>query len=285
MIVSIDPLLAFQSRAIMTETLAAFLLAWALSAASKQSRVGLVETGLALGLAGLCRPSTLAGAALMLAFAVLSGSGPWRERLGKAVLVMMTILVVLFPWAIRNRLVLGEFVWTTTHGGYTLALANNPDYYRDVLNGPSGAVWDEQKQRSWALEIAQATDQMTEPQADRWLAKSAWSMLVAQPGNFFRASFARMGRFWAIAPSAAVYAKSTRLALACWNIPILILAVLGLCRPGSWRWPRAAIPAMLLGLSLVHLLYWTDMRMRAPLVPAIALAAGMGVWHSKKSSK
>ena len=48
---------------------------------------------------------------------------------------------VLAPWAVRNALVLGEPVWTTTHGGYTLALANNEVYYRDVLGGSPGQVW------------------------------------------------------------------------------------------------------------------------------------------------
>ena len=45
-------------------------------------------------------------------------------------LLALTIVIVLSPWMIRNLVVLGEPVWTTTHGGYTLALANNPVYYR-----------------------------------------------------------------------------------------------------------------------------------------------------------
>ena len=46
-------------------------------------------------------------------------------------LLALTIVLVLSPWMIRNLLVFGEPVWTTTHGGYTLALANNPVYYRE----------------------------------------------------------------------------------------------------------------------------------------------------------
>ncbi len=38
----------------------------------------------------------------------------------------------------RTRL-FGEPVWTTTHGGHTLALANNPVYYAEVVNGPAGS--------------------------------------------------------------------------------------------------------------------------------------------------
>ena len=35
---------------------------------------------------------------------------------------------------------------------------------------------------------------------------------------------------------------------------------------------------IVIGLTLVHALFWTDLRMRAPIVPAIALiAAGAGL--------
>ena len=36
---------------------------------------------------------------------------------------------------------------------------------------------------------------------------------------------------------------------------------------------RVAAPLAILGLTIVHAFYWTDLRMRAPIVPAIALVA------------
>ena len=65
------------------------------------------------------------------------------------ILLGITILLVLSPWLIRNVLLFGEPIWTTTHGGYTLALANNPVYYDDVLHGPSGRVWTGHDQWLW----------------------------------------------------------------------------------------------------------------------------------------
>jgi hypothetical protein len=285
LIVAVDPLLVIQARAIMTETLAAFLIAWAIAASGKTGWRGAIETGLALGLAALCRPSTLACSALAIAFLLGRGSESRKTRLAHATLTSFVIVLILTPWAIRNRLVLGEFVWTTTHGGYTLALANNPDYYRDVLHGPPDAVWDETKQRAWALEITQATDGMSEPAADRWLARSGWNIMRTRPGDFWAASCARIARFWAISPSWRVYDFKTRLIVLAWNIPLFAFMLIGLSRPDSWRWPRAIVPTFLLGLSCVHFLYWTDMRMRAPLVPAIALAAVFGVSGRKKTSQ
>ena len=55
--------------------------------------------------------------------------GDGRLRLMRGGLLAVTLVLVLSPWMIRNLLVFGEPVWTTTHGGYTLALANNPVYY------------------------------------------------------------------------------------------------------------------------------------------------------------
>ena len=41
--------------------------------------------------------------------------------------------------------------------------------------------------------------------------------------------------------------------------------------------PRRLIVA---GLTLVHSVFWTDLRMRAPIVPAIALIAAGAAWFS-----
>ncbi len=88
-----------------------------------------------------------------------------------------------------------------------------------------------------------------------------------------RAALARLGRFWSVAPSALVYPGSLRLATALWTAPLWLALAAGLGTAELWRWPRITAPMMLLGLTTVHILYWTDVRMRAPLVPAIALIA------------
>jgi hypothetical protein len=102
---------------------------------------------------------------------------------------------------------------------------------------------------------------------------SALRVIGARPGDFLRASLARLGRFWGLAPAGAVYPRWLRVATALWTAPLWAALVLGLASPAAWRWPRATAPAMLLALSLVHSFYWTDLRMRAPAVPAIALIA------------
>jgi hypothetical protein len=148
---------------------------------------------------------------------------------------------------VRNARLFGEPVWTTTHGGYTLALANNPTYYAEVLDGPAGAVWSGPNQALWQGRITRETAGLTEPQADRALRRAALTMLATRPGAFARAALARLGRFWGVAPSAAVYPPALRAATALWTVPLWALLAAGLsgARPGagrasSPRWPCSA---------------------------------------------
>lgn len=272
-IVACDPVLVVQSRSVMTETLAAFLLAAALAAVSEGGWRGAVLGGLAFGLAALCRPSTLPAAMLVAVSALAFGPGGWRSRLLRAGLIGATAWLVLVPWAWRNLRAFGEPVWTTTHGGYTLALANNPVYYAEVVNGPPGAVWTGQNQRAWFDWVNRSLAGLPEPAADRALGRAAWRTAREQPGSFARAAVARLGRFWGLAPSGAVYSRWLRRATMAWTLPLWLALAVGLCRKPLWKWPRVAAPMILLALSAVHAVFWTDLRMRAPIVPAIALIA------------
>ena len=189
------------------------------------------------------------------------------------VLLALTILLVLSPWMIRNVMVFGEPVWTTTHGGYTLALANNPVYYDDVLHGPPGRVWTGHDQWLWWDAVNRATAGMSEPQADRYMRSTVWQLVRERPADFGRATLARLGHFWSVAPAASVYSRGVRWATMAWTLPLWLAVLLALPRRDLWYWPRIAAPLSAIGLTLVHGLFWTDLRMRAPIVPAIALIA------------
>jgi hypothetical protein len=270
-VVAFDPVLVSQSRMVMTETLAAFLLAASLAVLALDGLRGAALGGLVLGLAALCRPSTLPAAALLAAAAMLTGPGSRASRVYRGAIVGLTTLAVLAPWALRNARVLGEPVWTTTHGGYTLALANNPTYYAEVLDGPPGAVWSGANQKRWFDAVGPTVAGLSEPAADRRLRDSALALVRQRPRDFARATAARLSRFWNVVPAGAVYPGWVRALVALWTVPLWIGLIAGLARLHTWTWPRITAPLWLLALTAVHAVYWTDMRMRAPLVPAIAL--------------
>jgi 4-amino-4-deoxy-L-arabinose transferase-like glycosyltransferase len=281
LIVAIDPVLLWQARFVMTETLTAFLLAAALWALMLPRQPASILGGLLFGLAGLARPSMLPGAALTILARLVIRSATVRERLADALMMTLALLATLCPWAVRNAVVFGVPIATTTHGGYTLALANNEVYYRDVLDGPPGRVWTGHDQWLWWNSVHRETSGMSEPEADRFLRRRVVRLALEQPARFSRAAVERLKRFWSVSPALAVYSPSVRLATTLWTIPLWGAFLLGLCRRPLWSWPQVAAPLAIVGLSAVHSLYWTDLRMRAPIVPAIALVAAGAVAKSQ----
>src|SRR5205807_404788 len=133
------------------------------------------------------------------------------------------------------------------------------------------ALWSGENQRRWFEGVNRAVEGLPEPEADRRIRALGLAMLARRPRDFARASAARLGRFWGVAPAVAVYGPATRLATAIWTVPLWIALALGLTRRALWRWPRVSAPAVVLALTAVHSVYWTDLRMRAPIVPAVAL--------------
>ena len=283
-VVAFDPVLVSQSRTVMTETLAAFLTAAALSALTLPGMAGVIVAGLAFGLGTLCRPSALPVAGMTALAALVFGPGNGRARVRRAVVLVVSAAALLTPWAARNWAVFGAPVWTTTHGGYTLYLANNPVYYNEVVNGPSGAVWTGPNQNAWWDQMSRAARGLSEPRADRAQRAAALRVIRTRPLDFARASVARLGRFWGLAPAAAVYPRGLRVLTTLWTIPIWVALACGLASRTSWRWPRVAAPAALFALTIVHTIYWTDLRMRAPLAPAIALLAATGLGRFSETS-
>jgi 4-amino-4-deoxy-L-arabinose transferase-like glycosyltransferase len=280
-IVAFDPVLVWQSRAVMTETLAALLVSLTLAGMSRSGWWGVAVGGLGSGLLALCRPSGLAAAGLVVVAALLVPPGSWKVRLIRSGLFAMLVVACLLPWLIRNVSVFAEPIWGTTHSGYTLALANNPTYYHEVLDGPSGAVWTGTDEWRWWDSVNRATAGMAEPEADRYLRDSVVRLACNRPRDFARAVAHRLIHFWGLFPSGAVYSWWMRCATLAWTLPLFIALALGLLRSETWRWPRVAAPLFCAGFTFVHTLYWTDMRMRAPLLPAIAVVAASAHWFER----
>ena len=284
-IVALDPVLVAQSRVVMTETLSAMLTAAALFALSgPRTCRAAVLGGLAFGLGSLCRPSLLPAAVLTAAAWALAAAGPLRRRAACAGIMAVATAVVLAPWAIRNSAVIGSTIWTTSHGGYTAALANNDAYYDAVVRDGAGS-WTGRSHQLWTAEALRRTGGMSEPEADRAFAAEAIRTARRRPGDFVRAAVGRVGRFFAVAPSADAYGPGVRAAAALWTVPLWIAFVLGLARAESWRIPRVAAPILVGSLAVVHVLYWTDVRMRAPIIPALALIAAGASFRARPANE
>jgi hypothetical protein len=195
------------------------------------------------------------------------------------------------PWVVRNVLVFKRPILATTHGGYTLLLGNNPVFYREVVARPWGTVWDDaaqdQTRAAWlaGVEADLRADlgrlRSDEPSRDRWMYRRALKNMSDESGLFLRSCWLRCGRFWNVVPLGP--AQRTIPPAALWAVGLfygvinvaLLVGVLSLLKKDRPGW----LPLLLLivGFCLVHLFYWSNTRMRAPVIPAIALIAALGL--------
>ena len=286
-LVLFDPILLRQSTLVMTETLATFLglFAWWLAlfldrnstrGAAIGAAIGLA-IGATLGIACLCRPTALA-------WALLWGGCELRRNPLRASCLLLGCLLVLLPWWKRNQSEIGQGLWATTHGGYTLLLANNPILYEHWETSWS-RQWDDDRFHAWwqAKRLEENVRSETDEIASDALANAlGWQSIRANPVLFFKACAIREGWMWAWWPAEHQAHWVVRVAIGTWYAITTTAGFVGLIRllRRARLEPKFAcwLPALTLAVSLclVHAVYWSNMRMRAPIIPVISLLAVYG---------
>lgn len=310
-LVAMDPVLVQYTSLPMTETLCAFLVAvwmwirleFPVSASPGKIRLrNALWEGVALGLLSLCRPAFLAGAGLILVLdfarsGLLSPlSEPSRGRAFPGLLRFLTTVagmsLLLLPWTVRNGVVIGKFTPATTHGGYTFLLANNTVFYREVLQKPWGTAWALESLLRWQKgledELSLAGIQpFQEVARDRWMYSKANQEIQATPDLFWQACLWRAVRFWDVAPWGR---QGNGGPFLIWSVALfysmvlfgLVIGITNLRQDG--RFDGWVFLILVLALWLTHWFFWTDMRMRAPIVPILALYSARG-WFTVLSRK
>ena len=246
-----------------------------------------------------------------------------RAFLGVA-LFWVGIGAAVAPWTLRNLRAFDRPILTTTHGGYTRYLAHNPEIYLHFELTPPWSLWNpEPFHRRRAVEYAAAlADAGLEPGStdaelfqNRWTAERADETIRSAPRTFLYSIGLRVGELWRVLPNAVdaegrplaspdsepPKRRFARFAVATFYSLELTAALLGLAflvlRALRRRRETPLVAALLnspwtLGVLLVasvqipHLIYWTNMRMRAPLeifVPALAIFAAVAFFRPAKS--
>lgn len=225
-----------------------------------------------------------------------------RVVVKKHLITIAIVVLMLAPWTIRNQLVFGKPIFATSHGGYTLLLGNNPVFYKNVVRKPWGTTWGDlegvyevdeiRTQSSWlhSLNGEMIAEGITgEVARDNWMYRRAFKNIKDDPTGFVRACLLRFGRFWNVMPMGPE-AKS-KPAIVIWSVgafyfAVLLTAFVSLIRVIKSRDSRWAIPLLFcLALTIVHLFYWSNLRMRAPLEPILALLAIRGIFGQTRDCK
>lgn len=299
LLVAFDPLLLQYTTFPMTETLCVFLVTLLLAQATARhpnsngsAALHSLSLGAVFGLCALCRPTiwALGGLACLWWCWMWVRKRTVHQRRVKPGLVALAAVAIVSPWLIRNMAVMGHPIFTTTHGGYTLLLGNNRVFYEQVVRQPLGTVWDDapprQTQSDWYEELRDDWERdlgpnADETQRDRWMYHRAEQNISADLGGFARAVGLRCIRFWNISPASPATGRVGPMIV--WSIRVFyagitLAFVAGLVQTIRKK-RRDFSPVLLVIVSfwLVHLLFWTNMRMRAPLIPSIALVCVLGL--------
>ena len=297
LLVAIDPLLVVYSAQPMTESLCTLLstlwLCTMIRVPKVPTRWNVVFQGIAFGLLVVCRPTfwliALFYGLFLLIRCLRPGTPPNpiikpRVRVSLGCSVFGATLVIA-PWVIRNVMVLGVPVLTTTHGGYTLQLGNNPVFDREVVQKPWGAVWEEASLKNWQAELDQQIERdlgagATEIQRDRWHSQQAKQFIQANPQSFAHAIIHRIRSLWNTIPQGESTQGSWLINLVGWYyVIVLTVGCIGLLIVSQTQDRIRWVPLYVLiaSVQLAHLVYWTNARMRAPLTPALALFAAVAI--------
>ncbi len=330
LLVACDPILLYWSTYVMTETLAAFLAILALYTLARfhvgRRPMNAAFAGCALGLAVLCRPTFLPWAGLCgfgLLFLQASGgrqppdtsavakkrfASQYARRLANLAAFSIVAAIVVFPWGYRNYQQFGKPIITTTHGGYTLFLANNDLWYDYLSAGNSSVPWssetfDAQFRKRYGFDLLidvitrtihpESTGLGRPPQffydppleilVDEGAYKQAWSTISARPGMFAYSCLYRACQLWSPLPSKLTADETGKRALLRYATCAWYLAVYAAALAGVWRlrgkllrspWVWGVL--LCLVFTLVHTFYWSNLRMRAPLMPFVAIVAAVG---------
>lgn len=312
---ALDPILLYQSTQIMTETLATLCSVVCLLGLThwnqRPSIVRGILAGLLMAFACLCRPTFLPWSGLVIAssWSLEMQGSPKRKLVAP---LLLGIVVGIFPWGLRNYLQLGHWKFTTTHGGYTLLLGNNSAYYQFLRDANWGAVWDSKDlDRAWTRrsELRNANDDLfalaqphlpggsvvmshepagrTEFDDDQLAYDFARRYIRDDRPMFLYSCLHRVGSLWQVLPHQVTPDESSARRFVRWAIAGWYCIVFGLALAGCWRirdrvWRAPWLWGLLLCVvfTSVHAFYWSNMRMRAPLMPFVALLAASSLVKS-----
>jgi hypothetical protein len=119
---------------------------------------------------------------------------------------------------------------------------------------------------------------------DMYFREVAVAAVKSSPYSFIRACLYRIRQLWSPLPNKLTADDSTgrrvlRYGTAAWYVGVYLLAAVGVWR---LRWRLFTQPwvwgvLLCFAFTAVHTLYWCNLRMRAPLMPFVALVAATGV--------
>jgi hypothetical protein len=273
-LVAFNPFLIFFTGLILSETLFIAMLVWGMALVPRAWIAG----ALILAASVLVRPSALFLGVLLTAFAALTNrsSGKtyhMRTLALRAIVASALTLLALVPWAMRNRSVVGEWVWTTTNSGITEFDGLHP--------GATGA--SDQRFVSEMPELSR----LSEAERSRYLARLAREFAAQHPQGVLQLAIVKIARTWSPVPLSADYGGRHAYVIVglLYSVPLDLLVIAGLVMsralPGSVK-TLLMLPAIY--LTVAHAITVGSLRYRIPAEVPMAVVAASAVARHKTSA-
>lgn len=271
--VALNPFLVYFCGLVLSETLFVAMLSWGMvlllagnAGPDRRARASVwLGGGLVLALAALVRPSAAPLPILLgLAAAFVNVQrgrpyqAPWPISVGATMLLL--VLLVMTPWAVRNYRVLHRLIWADTNAGFTLYDGYNPNAtgasdQRFVRAMPQLRLMDEVDRSAYLLNRAKA-------------------YAAEHPNRIWELAWAKARRTWSPLPLSDQFGKPIyRLIAGLYAIPLDLLVLFGIWRGRLGRSTKVFLLAPAVYLTVVHALTIGSMRYRLPAEPMLAILA------------
>lgn len=273
MLVALDPIQIYFSSLILSESLFTAVIVWGIAclvrgrspmARGPGAWIWWVGT-LLLVLSIYIRPSALIWPVALVGAVVVHEHGATQfkpaRRIPVLTLVALLTAIALLPWAIRNRSLLGNWMFTTTNDGITLY---------DSWNRDSDGSSDQSHVARLPL-----LSGLNEVQRSEYLRSLALQSLHSDPIALFAKVPTNLSRLWTPWPLSAEFGSKRLYVVgaAAHAIPLFLLAILGLFRsglPGGAKF-LLLMPVML--MTIAHGMTIGSLRYRMPIHPELAVLA------------
>lgn len=272
LLVALNPFLIYFTGLLLTETLFTCLLTWGL--VLLVWRRNFLWGGLVLALSIHVRP----GAALLpLLLGILAvfvirrfeppGPQRWFKLPVGTTMLLLTVLALL-PWAVRNKVVLGHWVWLSTGGG----IARCDGFHADATGASDQRFVTGAEMRVRLRPLGELDrDRYLNEQASKWTSET----MRKEPMRLAELSARKAARTWSPVPLSAEYGSRPLYRAVGWaySAPLLALACAGLVsrsidRPGKWL-----LLAVLVYLTMGAVATVGSLRYRMPGEPILAVLA------------
>jgi 4-amino-4-deoxy-L-arabinose transferase-like glycosyltransferase len=286
---ALDPFLVLASSDVTSEPLATLLLTTALCALLRARRADPSDPsalafacagGIALGLACLTRPGSLAVAPAWLALPVAGATEVGtRRRAGATTLVLASLLALaatLAPWTLRNQLRFGEPILVNDAGGYNAWRGTHP-LLHEMLSRTSPARFAddsialEQDLARVARDAGLGTETSPRVRARHWWS-AARANLAADRTRAARILARNATAFFRPWLDGAAHGSLAVTISAAWFVALGALALRGAGE--AWRRDRAVVVLLAAGVllaGLAHLPFQTVLRFRLPFTEPLLL--------------